>query len=113
MLSVPGDGQRRSRAASMDYELGMRRSGHMRSLGARSALSVGDPTRVVSSPLVYPHAGAGTSGSRLISVQDAVYGVAIAEEEDAAEDAREKEAEEEEQAQQPKSWFTAWMFRGT
>ena len=53
------------------------------------------------------------TGSRLISVQDAVYGVAIAEEEDAAEDVREKELEEAEEAQQPKSWLTSWMFKAT
>ncbi|KAJ3002633.1 hypothetical protein NUW54_g5744 [Trametes sanguinea] len=49
-------------------------------------------------------------GSKVISVQEAVYTVAIAEEEDAAEDMKEREEEEEEQLQQPKSWLTSWMF---
>ena len=101
---------RRSRAASMDYELGMRRPMRIPSFGARSTMSVVDPNTTMSTPLVYPH-GTNANASRIISVQDAVYGVAIAEEEDAAEDQREIEAEEEEAAQQPKSWLTAWMFK--
>ena len=54
-------------------------------------MSVSDPTSARSSSLVYPH----PSPSKIISVQEAVYGVAIAEEEDVVEDVRERELEEE------------------
>ncbi|KAI0755185.1 hypothetical protein C8Q80DRAFT_1093766 [Daedaleopsis nitida] len=101
------DARRRNRAASMDHELGLGRPRQMPTYSARSALSISDPASPQSSPLVYPHG----SSSKIISVQEAVYGVAIAEEEDAAEDVKAHEEEQEEQAQQPKSWLTSWMFR--
>ncbi|TBU27050.1 hypothetical protein BD311DRAFT_666174 [Dichomitus squalens] len=106
---LPAGSHRRNRAASMDHELGMRRVRNYPSLGARSALSVieGAPIR----PLLAGQYSSGSAGSKIISVQEAVYGVAIAEEEDAVEDIRERDEEEEEQAQQPKSWLTSWMFR--
>ncbi|KAI0714066.1 hypothetical protein C8T65DRAFT_738952 [Cerioporus squamosus] len=111
----PSDPRRRNRAASMDHELGMRRPLRIPSFGARSAFSVNDPTAVSatsagSTPPIFRH---GSSGSKLITVQEAVYGVAIAEEEDAAEDARERDEAEAEAAQQSKSWLTSWMFRAT
>ncbi|KAI0366924.1 DUF221-domain-containing protein [Pilatotrama ljubarskyi] len=104
----PSDPRRRNRAASMDYELGMRRSSLRRpSHISRSVLSVADPSSMSPSTAVYQsHHG----GSKIISVQEAVYSVAIAEEEDAAEDVKEREEEEAEQLQQPKSWLTSWMF---
>ena len=106
-LLPSSDPRRRNRAASMDHELGLGRPRQMPSFGARSAMSVSDPTSARSSSLVYPH----PSPSKIISVQEAVYGVAIAEEEDVVEDVRERELEEAEEAQQPKSWLTSWMFR--
>ena len=96
----------------MDHELGMRRARNFPSLGARSAFSVTDSSPI-RRPLPTPQDSNGSSGSKLISVQEAVYGVAIAEEEDAVEDIREREEEEEEQAQQPKSWLTSWMFKSS
>ncbi|KAI0775528.1 DUF221-domain-containing protein [Trametes elegans] len=111
------DPRRRNRAASMDYELGMRRGSRLRTQThiSRSVLSVVEPSRSMSPPrtstlpppVMYSNHA---TGSKVISVQEAVYGVAIAEEVDAAEDAREREAEEAEQMQQPKSWLTSWMF---
>ncbi|OSD02408.1 DUF221-domain-containing protein [Trametes coccinea BRFM310] len=103
---VPSDPRRRNRAASMDYELGMRRSSQHRHV-SRSVLSVVEPPSSHPFPAREPSQGA---GSKVISVQEAVYTVAIAEEEDAAEDMKEREEEEEEQLQQPKSWLTSWMF---
>ena len=82
-------------------------------MGGRSALSVIEGAASRPLPFVYPNSGGGVSGSKIISVQEAVYGVAIAEEEDAVEDVRDRDEEEEEEAQQPKSWLTSWMFRGT
>ncbi|KAH9846366.1 DUF221-domain-containing protein [Lenzites betulinus] len=99
---------RRNRAASMDYELGMRQNSSPRQTRlSRSVLSVVD-TSTASPPLTMYHSHSG--GSKIISVQEAVYSVAIAEEEDAAEDVKVREEEEAEQVQQPKSWFTSWMF---
>ena len=109
---IPPGSHRRNRAASMDHELGMRRARNFPSLGARSAFSVTD-SAPIRRPLPTPQDSNGSSGSKLISVQEAVYGVAIAEEEDAVEDIREREEEEEEQAQQPKSWLTSWMFKSS
>ncbi|KAH9891938.1 DUF221-domain-containing protein [Cubamyces lactineus] len=106
---MPSDPRRRNRAASMDYELGMRRTSHHhhRHPMSRSALSVVESPTTLPPPVVY---GSQHSGSKIISVQEAVYTVAIAEEEDAAEDVKEREEEEAEQLQQPKSWLTSWMF---
>ncbi|KAI0822219.1 DUF221-domain-containing protein [Trametes gibbosa] len=99
---------RRNRAASMDYELGMRQNSFPRpSRLSRSVLSVVD-TNTASPPLGMYHSQSG--GSKVISVQEAVYSVAIAEEEDAAEDVKVREQEEAELVQQPKSWLTSWMF---
>ncbi|KAI0671009.1 DUF221-domain-containing protein [Trametes maxima] len=108
-LFVPSDPRRRNLAASMDYELGMRQHTLSRpSRISRSVLSVVETPPATSSPtVVYP---SHPSRSKIISVQEAVYNVAIAEEEDAAEDVREREEEEAEQLQQPKSWLTSWMF---
>ena len=110
---LPSEANRRNRAASMDHDLGMRRG--LNSLGARSALTINDPsaiatTSAASTPPVFRH---GSLGSKVITMHEAVYGVAIAEEEDAAEDMRERDEEEAEEAQQPKSWLTSWMFRAT
>ncbi|PIL22331.1 hypothetical protein GSI_15019 [Ganoderma sinense ZZ0214-1] len=115
---LPSASHRRNRAASMDHELGMRPTRDYPSMGGRSALSVIEgaasrPLPFVHPNSVYPNSGSGVSGSKIISVQEAVYGVAIAEEEDAVEDVRDRDEEEEEEAQQPKSWLTAWMFRGS
>ncbi|KAI8986240.1 DUF221-domain-containing protein [Trametes punicea] len=104
---VPSDPRRRNRAASMDYELGMRRSSQHRSHISRSVLSVVDPPSGPSPPVANANE---PGGSKIITVQEAVYTVAIAEEEDAAEDIKEQEEEEAEQLQQPKSWLTSWMF---
>ncbi|CDO75297.1 hypothetical protein BN946_scf184654.g5 [Trametes cinnabarina] len=101
----PSDPHRRNRAASMDYELGMRRSNHRHI--SRSVLSVVEPRSSLPHPARDPSQA---GGSKIISVQEAVYTVAIAEEEDVAEDVKEREEEEEEQLQQPKSWLTSWMF---
>ena len=73
----------------------------------RHSMSVVESPTTLPPPVVY---GSQHSGSKIISVQEAVYTVAIAEEEDAAEDVKEREEEEAEQLQQPKSWLTSWMF---
>ncbi|KAH9912692.1 uncharacterized protein BXZ73DRAFT_107327 [Epithele typhae] len=104
---LPTDPRRRNRRAmSMDHEMGVRRPNRIPSFGARSTVSVVDP-KPGTTPPVYSH---GTM-SRTISVHDAVYGVAIVEEEDALLEEHEREAEEAEQLKQPKTWLTAWMFR--
>ncbi len=90
----------------------MRTTRDFPSMGGRSALSVIEGAATRPLPFAYPNSG-GASVSKIISVHEAVYGVAIAEEEDAVEDVRDRDEEEEEQAQQPKSWLTAWMFRGS
>ncbi|RDX49881.1 hypothetical protein OH76DRAFT_1349897 [Lentinus brumalis] len=112
-LLPPSDARRRNRAASMDHELGVRRPLRLPSFGARSAFSVNDPTAVSATSAAPPIFRHESASSKLITVQEAVYGVAIAEEEDAAEDIREREEEEAEEAQQPKSWLTSWMFKET
>ncbi|KAI0632056.1 DUF221-domain-containing protein [Trametes polyzona] len=110
-LFRPSESRRRNRAASMDYELGMRRTSLPRqSRISRSVLSVIDPPATSPPPAVYSHQ---SGSSKVISVQEAVYSVAIAEEEDAAEDVKVREEEEQEQVQQPKSWLTSWMFSRT
>ncbi|KAI1793237.1 hypothetical protein LXA43DRAFT_231356 [Ganoderma leucocontextum] len=111
-FALPSGSHRRNRAASVDHELGLGATRDYPSMSGRSALSVVEGVATRPLPFVYPN-GSGVSGSKLISVQEAVYGVAIAEEEDAVEDVRDRDEEEEEQAQQPKSWLTSWMFRGS
>lgn len=107
---LPSAPHRRNRAASVDHELGLRTTRNFPSMGGRSVLSVVEGATTRPLPFMYPN-NSGVSGSKIISIQEAVYGVAIAEEEDAVEDVRDREEEEEEEAQQPKSWLTAWMFR--